>query len=127
MLDQIKEAADLSIRRGCGFGLIAIATAAVGVSSDAFLAVKLAAICLSSMAAILLVKGMQAPTRNYRRTEVFIMLGRKHGLPEDRAQRVFGSILRERYVWHATVTAVGATVLWGCTFALMLFGRQNIT
>ncbi len=123
--ERIRQAADISIRRGCGFGLIAIATAAVGVSSDAFLAMKLASICVSSMAAILAVKAMQAPSRNYRRTEVFIMLEGKHGLPEPRAQQVFGSILQERYAWYATVTAGAATVLWTCTFALMLFGRPS--
>ncbi len=124
-MDRIRYLADLSIRRGCGFGLIAIATAAVGMSWDAVLALKLAAICASAMVAILLVKAMQAPTRNYKRTEVWIMLEKRHDLPESRAQQVFGSILRERYMWHATVTATAAGVLWLATLAVALFGRRN--
>ncbi|MCK6452038.1 MAG: hypothetical protein L6R19_14470 [Alphaproteobacteria bacterium] len=123
-LDRIRELADISIRRGCGFGLIAIGTASVGASFDAFVAVKLAAICASAMVAILFIKAMQAPTRPYRHTEVWIMLERRHGLPEQRAQQVFGSILRERYMWHATVTATGAGILWFATIALVLFGRH---
>lgn len=123
-LDRIRELADISIRRGCGFGLIAIGTASVGASFDAFVAVKLAAICASAMVAILFIKAMQAPTRPYRHTEVWIMLERRHGLPEQRAQQVFGNILRERYMWHATVTATGAGILWFATIALVLFGRH---
>ena len=127
-LDRIKEQADVSIRRGCGFGLITIATAAVGVSSDAFLAMKMAAICATSMVAILYFKAMQATSRNYKRTEVWIMLEKKHNLPEARAQQVFGTILRERYMWHATVTATAAGLLWLVALALKLFGtRHGIT
>jgi len=124
-MDRIKYFADLSIRRACGFGLIAIATAVVGASSDAFLALKLAAICATAMVAILYAKAMQAPTRNYKRTEVWLMLNKRHDLPEARAQQVFGNILRDRYLWHATVTASAAGVLWLAAFAVALFGRRH--
>lgn len=126
-MDRIRYLADLSIRRACGFGLIAIATATVGMSSDAVLALKLAAICASAMVAILVVKGLQAPTRNYKRTEVWIMLEKRHDLPEERAQQVFGNILRDRYMWHATVTATAAGILWLATLAVTLFGHRNPT
>ncbi|MGQ0677129.1 MAG: hypothetical protein ACT4N4_13725 [Rhodospirillales bacterium] len=124
-MDRIRYLADVSIRRGCGFGLIAIATATVGMSSDALLALKLAAICASAMVAILLVKAIQAPIRSYKRTEVWIMLEKRHDLPEARAQQVFGSILKERYMWHATITATAAGILWLATLAVALFGRRN--
>lgn len=124
-LDQIKQLADISIRRGCGFGLIAIATSVVGVSSDAFLAVKMAAICATAMVAILLIKARQALTRPYKRTEVWLMLRRSHGFPEARAQQVFGNILYDRYMWHATVTGFGAGVLWLTSLVLILFGRHH--
>lgn len=124
-MDQIKYLADLSIRRACGFGLIAIATALVGMSSDAVLALKMAAICSSAMVGILLIKAMQAPTRNYRRTEVWLMLNKRHDFPEARAQQIFGNILYERYMWHATVTGVGAAILWLATLLMVLFGRRH--
>lgn len=126
-LDQIKQLADISIRRGCGFGLIAIATAVVGVSSDAFLAMRLAAICATAMVAILLVKAKQAPSRPYKHTEVWIMLQRRHGFPEARAQQVFGNVLRDRYMWHATVTAMAAGILWLATIGLLLLGKHHPT
>lgn len=124
-MDRIRQFADLSIRRACGFGLLAIGTASMGLVSDMFLATKLAAICASAMAAILLFKALQAPTRSYKRTEVWILLDKRHGLPESRAQQVFGDILRERFMWHATVTATGAGILWLATGVIALAGRRH--
>lgn len=123
-MEQIRYLANVSIRRACGFGLMATGTAAVGVSFDAVLVLKLTAICASAMAGILLVKAVQAPMRSYRRTEVWLMLDKKHDLPEAAAQRVFGNILKECYLWHATVTAAAAGVLWLAAFAIVLLGKR---
>jgi hypothetical protein len=67
-------------------------------------------------------KAIQAPSRSYRRTEVWIMLNQRHELPEARAQQIFGNILHERYMWHATVAATLALALWLTTFVIRLFG-----
>jgi hypothetical protein len=124
-IDRIRQFADFSIRRACGFGLLAIGTAAMGLVSDMFLVAKLAAICASAMAAILLFKAMQAPNRSYKRTEVWMLLEKRHALPEAHAQQVFAGILRERYLWHATVTATGAGILWLTTVLIALSGRRH--
>ncbi len=121
-MEQIRFFADLSIRRACGFGFLAIATASIACVWDMQIAVKMAATGVSFMAAILLWKAMEAPGKRYRRTEVFLLMNRTHDFPEARAQQVFGNILRERYLWHATVTAVAAAVLWLLMFLLMLIG-----
>ncbi len=122
-MERIRHLADLSIRRACGFGLLAIVTAMVGMASNMALAVKLGAICATLMGVILIIKGMRAPTLDYRRTEVWIMLDRRHDLPEGRAQQVFGNILRDRYMWHATLTAGAAVVMWTIFIVLQVFGR----
>ena len=75
------------------------------------------------MCAILVIKAMRAPSRDYRRTEVWIMLEKRHDLPEGRAQQVFGNILRDRYMWHATLTAGAAFVMWTIFLVLLTFGR----
>ena len=122
-MERIRHFADLSIRRGCGFGLLAIVTAMVGMASNMALAVKLGAICVTLMCAVLVIKAMRAPTRDYRRTEVWIMLEKRHELPEGRAQQVFGNILRDRYMWHATLTAGAAILMWTIFLVLLTFGR----
>ncbi|MGE0714220.1 MAG: hypothetical protein AB7P02_02155 [Alphaproteobacteria bacterium] len=111
-MDQIRQLADLSIRRGCGFGMLAVATAMVGVADDVALASYGGAIMMALMAAILFLKGLRAPQRRYRSTELWLLLDKRHGLPEERAQAVIGGILRERYFLHARVATAVAAFLW---------------
>ena len=53
MVERIRALADVSIRRGCGFGLIAIATAMVGVGHDIALAAYGGSIMVALMGAML--------------------------------------------------------------------------
>jgi hypothetical protein len=122
VMERIRHFADISIRRACGFGFLAIATAMVGTSSEMLLSAKIGATSLTLMTVILVLKGLRAPGRSYKRTEVWILLNHRHDLPEPRAQQIFGSILRERYLWHATVAAGLASFLWLLTFSIRLFG-----
>jgi hypothetical protein len=119
-VDRIRHFADLSIRRACGFGFIAIVTAMVGTAWSTPLAVKMGAIGVTLMGAILLYKALRAPGRAYKSTEVWLLLEKHHDLPEPRAQQMFGAILRERYLWHATRVALVALVLWLLVFGLAL-------
>jgi hypothetical protein len=118
MVERIRALADVSIRRGCGFGLIAIATAMVGVGHDIALAAYGGSIMVALMGAILVAKGISATRRSYKRTELWLLLDRDHGLPEARAQAVIGAILRERYYWHARRAAAVAGVLWSISLVL---------
>lgn len=111
-MQRIEHLADLSIRRACAFGVLAIGTMMIGVASDLMLSMRMGAIGITFMGAVLLIKALRAPRRNYRHTEVWLMLGRSHGLPEACAQDVFGRILHDRYMWHATVAMMVAGALW---------------
>ncbi len=124
-MERIREYADISIRRACGFGFLAIATAMVGTCSEILLSAKIGATSLTLMSMILVLKAVQAPSRSYKRTEVWTMLDRRHDLPEMRAQQVFGDILRERYMWHATLAASMALLLWCATFAIRLLAMYS--
>ena len=62
---------------------------------------------------------MRAAGINYRRTEVWILLDKKiDGWPPHRLQQLIGGILRDRYLWHAEMTALAAGALWMATFLL---------
>lgn len=125
-MDRIRHFADLSIRRACGFGFLAIGTMVIGTSWDARLAAKTAAIGVTLMAAVLVWKGFQAPERDYRQTEVFLLMDQTHDFPEARAQQVFGNVLRERYIWHGTTTALTALMLWLLFFLLLFLGTPAV-
>ena len=119
-MNRIRYFADLSIRRACGFGFLAVATMMVGTASNFHLAMRMGAIGVTFMLLVLVMKGLRAPGRRYRDTELWLLLDRKHGLPESRAQSVMGGILRERYLWHATWTACAAALLWVLAFLTRL-------
>jgi hypothetical protein len=119
-MERIRFMADMSIRRACGFGLIAIATAMTGMSHDVRLAMRGGALMFMIMGAILLWKALRAGATHYRRTEVWILLDGKLDWPEHRRQELIGNVLRERYMWHAEMTAFVAAILWASAFLLGL-------
>ena len=119
----IHDACDLSIRRACGFVALAIFTAMVGLSYHPFVAIRVGAMLTTIAAIALVIKGLLAPRRPYRNTEAWLILGKKHGLPEDRAQKTFGGILRESYLWHATVAGALALPMWIVDIYLAFFGQ----
>jgi hypothetical protein len=119
-MNRLRHYAELSIRRACGFGFVAIGTMMVGMAWDVPLAVKSGAVLTAFMAGFLWWKAQQAPTRNYRHTEVFLMMDRRHDFPEARAQQVFGGVLRDTYLRHATFIAGISALMWLVYFALWL-------
>lgn len=121
-MDRIRLCADHSIRRGCGFGILAITTAMFAMASEPLLALRGGALMMTVMWAILLLKGLRAPTRDYRQTELWLLLDRKvDAVPKSRIQDVLGRTLRERYFWHADVSASITAAMWLLSFALAAF------
>ena len=122
-MDPIREACDLSIRRACGFAALAIFTLMVGFSYHPTVAIRIGATFTTIVAAILVIKGLRAPSRPYQYTEAWLLLGKKHGLPEVRAQQAISGLLKERYLWHATIAAAVALPMWLAEIYLVFFGR----
>ncbi len=122
-MERIRYFADQSIRRACGFGFLAIATGMVALYWDMAVSFKLGATGVTFMVGVLLWKAYDAGSRRYKHTEVYLLMDKRHDLPEERAQQVFGNILRERYLWHATVTSIAAVAMWAMTFVLQLIGK----
>ena len=78
-LARIRACARHSIGRGWLFGLLAIATCVSGLIGWPVMAMRVAAILSMLMTAIMLLRGLRAPARPYRRTETWVLLGT--GLP----------------------------------------------
>jgi hypothetical protein len=120
--ERIRELALVSIGRACLFGMLAIATFMFALLAWPGLAMRSGAVMFLVTSAILMLKAAQAPMRNYRRTEVWLLLGKQHDLPEPRAQAIFGEVLRSTYVQFAKVTAAAAVVLWLADVLIRLTG-----
>ena len=120
--DRIRELAVVSIGRACLFGLLAIITFMFALLAWPGLALRSGAVLFLVTAAILMLKAAEAPTRNYRRTEVWLLLEKRHDLPEPRAQGIIGEVLRSTYVQFARITAATSVVLWIADIGIRLTG-----
>jgi hypothetical protein len=119
-----RELADASIRRACGFGLVAIFTAMIGFSADPYLAVRFGAFMVTTAAVILLWRGQGAPRRRYRDTEVWLMIrDTAPAMAKDRLQRLIGQALADSYFWHARIAAYIAVSMWAVAL-LMWVGHK---
>ena len=116
-----RELANASIRRACGFGLIAIFTSMVGFSADPYIAVRIGAFMVTTVAVVLLWRGQTAPRRRYRDTEVWLMIrDTAPAMPKDRLQRLIGGALAESYFWHARIAAYIAVTMWAVALLMWL-------
>ncbi|TAJ40557.1 MAG: hypothetical protein EPO55_08545 [Reyranella sp.] len=116
--DDIRRYAELSVRRGCGFALMAIATAMVGFSSEPWIAVRSGSVFVLIAAVVLFWKGWTARARNYRRTEVWLMIEDAPALPRERLQDMIGGALADVYFSHARLAAYMALAMCIIAFAL---------
>jgi hypothetical protein len=120
-VDRIRGAAELSVGRAVGFGGLAVGTVVVGLVFEPVLALKTGSTLTLLMAVVLLLKSERARTQPYRRTEVWLILDKRLGLPEDRAQRMVSQVLRDTYHRYARCCLAVAVGLWllGLAFQLL--------
>ena len=121
-MDRIRYFAEVSVQRALGFTGIGLATLLLGLSFDPRLALQVVAAILGITGGVLTVKSLTALHRNYRRTEVCILLGRTIEFPEHRAQQIIGSVLKDTYSRYARFVLAGALVAW---FFSVLFGLAS--
>jgi hypothetical protein len=119
-MDNIRAMAVLSVRRGCGFAGLAIATMMFGLISDIVLSFRTGAVLTTLAAVVLFWKAYEAPRRDYRRTELWIMLEHTPDVPAANAGRVINGVLQEVYRSHAEAAAAIAFLLWLVAIGLQL-------
>ncbi len=103
--EAIRRFAELSVRRGCGFAAIAIGSAMVGAASQPGICFRVGAGFAMLTAIVLYWRGRRAPTRNFRRTEVWLMMDDPPAVSRERLQAMIGSALAEAYLAHAWIAA----------------------
>src|SRR5215207_9006871 len=121
--DDIRQYAELSVGRGCGFALMAIVTAMVGVSGEPWIAIRAGAVFVLIAAVILYWRGRQARRRNFRHTEVWLMIEEPPALPRERLQTMIGGALADVYYRYARRAAYVALTM--CLIDLLVGGRPS--
>lgn len=122
-MDEIERLADMSVKRGCGFAMLAIMTVMTGLAGTPLLALKSGAILMTMMVVVLAFRAHLARSQSCRRTEVWIMLGKNRRPPEAMAQRLIGEALRTTYWRYAELSAAGAMLLWLMAIVLWIWPR----
>lgn len=108
-MDPIRRAAERSVGRGVAFSALGIACTMLGLAAYPPLALGTGAVLTLLVAAVLRLKALAAPTRPYRRTELWLLLGPGEQPPAILAQRLVGATLSrvlDRYAGRAAATAV---------------------
>ena len=111
-MDRIRHFAQVSIGRGVAFAAFGIVTVMFALLATPLIAVRSGAILFTLLTVVLLLRAWRAPRCNYRRTELWILLDRKHGIEESAAPRVITGVLHDVYMGHAELSAALAALLW---------------
>ncbi len=118
-MEKIEQLAYASVARACGFGMLAIATFMIGLSSEFVLALRAGGFGCLLISFVLIAMSWRAGSTPYKRTELWLMLE-----PSDRpqpavAQAVISAARRTAFLefawrsaWLATALLLMA-LIWG--------------
>jgi hypothetical protein len=125
-MDSVRVAADISIRRACGFAGLGIGTVMLAFSYSLPLALRAGAALTAAVCLSLVLSAWRAKRRDVRRTEVWTLLPSTAGafirsLPPREAQALLSRVLRQRLLWHAERAGWLAVTLWGLTLLAYAF------
>ena len=101
-----------TVLRACGFGSLAIFCLMVGLSFEPRLAFQAGGLLTLGMTGILILKALEARTKPYRRTEMWLYLPEEARPPAASAQQITSIVLQETYLTFARWTAAVAIAMW---------------
>jgi hypothetical protein len=104
-LSRIRALAFFSIGRGCFFAMLAIWSVMFGLIAWPALAFRSGGILFALAWSVLLLRGLRALKRDFRLTEVWLLLEGPIDLPRDRLQSLIGGVLRDTYLRFADFAA----------------------
>lgn len=120
-MDAIENSAYVSVGRACGFAGLAIFCVIFGLSFDPVLASRTGAGLCLGLAVVLLAYAHRAPMRNYKRTELWLILAKEQRPPAAYAQRVIGNALHGTYLWFAKQATIIGIVLLALSVIFQVF------
>jgi hypothetical protein len=98
--------------RACAFASLAIFCVMVGMSFNPHLAFRAGGFLTTLMAGVLILKALEARTKDYRRTEMWLYLPKDQRPPAAYAQWASATVLRETYLMFAMWTSAIAIAMW---------------
>jgi hypothetical protein len=121
-MDEMRRIAFETVMRACGFGSLAIFCIMVGLSFEPRIAFQVGGVLTLLMVGVLILKAQEAPTKHYRRTEMWLYLPKELRPPEASAQQTISAVMRETYLTFAYWTSGIAVGMWVLALLLSLSG-----
>jgi hypothetical protein len=121
-MEDMRRIAYETVLRACGFGSLAIFCFMVGLSFVPRLAFQSGGVLTMLMTGILLLKALEARTKPYQRTEMWLYLPQELRPPAGAAQQLTSVVMRETYLTFALWTSVIAIIMWAIALLFSLFG-----
>ena len=117
-MEALRRAAETSVTRGCGFAGLAITCVLVAFANQPVALLKAAGLLTSLMAIVLLIQARATLTRDFRKTEVWLMLEPAERPLDAHAQWAGATVLHEVYLKYARITAGISVAAWLLALAL---------
>ena len=124
-MDEMRRVAFECVGRAFAFALLAIGVTMIGLSFNLRLAFQTGAVLFGLTGAILMLLALRAPSRHYKRTEVWLWLAPEHRPPESHAQWATGLVLQETYNRFASHAWLVAAVLAALAVLLSLLPART--
>lgn len=121
----MRKAAFLSVARGCGFGMLAIICVMVGMSFDPRAVFQAGGILTLIMTLVLVIKARNALTKDYKRTEMWLILPQDFRPPERYAQWATATVMRDAYFTFAQYTALISIFMWCAALLISMAGLAS--
>jgi hypothetical protein len=123
-MEELRKAAFISVARGCGFGMLAVICVMVGMSFNPRAVFQAGGILTLMMTLILILKARNALTRDYKKTEMWLILPENFRPPERYAQWATATVMRDAYFTFAQYTALVSIAMW---LLALLVGLSGLT
>jgi len=111
-METMRRIAFETVLRACGFGSLAIFCIMIGLSFHPRLAFQAGGVLTLLMTMILILKAIEAETKDYRRTEMWLYLSEEQRPPKAYAQWASSTVLRATYFRFARWTALVSIGMW---------------
>ncbi|MBL8585852.1 MAG: hypothetical protein U1E81_08870 [Xanthobacteraceae bacterium] len=119
-MEELRRIAFETVMRACGFASLAIFCIMIGFSFEPRIAFQAGGFLTLVMVGVLYFKAIEARTKDYRRTEMWLYLPEELRPPQAYAQFVSATVLRETYLTFARWTALISVAMWALALAASL-------
>jgi hypothetical protein len=119
-MEPMRRIAFQTVQRACLFGALAIFCLMIGLSYDLRMSFQAGGTLTILMAVILIYKALEARTKSYRKTEMWLLIPKELRPPEVYAQRLSATVLRDTYLTFALWTSAVAVAMWSIALLISL-------